>query len=160
MCQRQIFAAPTGTGDDQALANRNTGENTIGIDVGAPAVIANRNTENNEPSVIARAQTDVLKGGSTGSVSIGDGASSDKTSSDQASLKSGKSGKSGESAGSGDSGLTEEQRKARKAKKEKDLADRRADQEKIEKENEESDAKAKAKGNVLIYDDFTQYDVE
>ena len=52
--QRQILAGPAGTGNNQALDNRNSGENTIGIDVDARAVIAGPSTENNEPSLITK----------------------------------------------------------------------------------------------------------
>lgn len=54
MCLRQILAAHASTGDKQTLDNRSIGENTIGIDINAPAVTASPSTENNEPSSIAR----------------------------------------------------------------------------------------------------------
>jgi len=99
MCQRQILAAPAGTDDNQALDNRNSGENPIGIDVNAPAVIASPSIENNEPSLIARAETETAKdsstisskgstkGSTTGSVQIGGGTSSDGKSTEDKTAK-------------------------------------------------------------------------
>ena len=58
MCLCQILAALACKGDNQALGNRNGGENTIGIDVDAPAVIASPSTENKGPSLVASTQSD------------------------------------------------------------------------------------------------------
>ena len=57
MCLRQIPAAlagSSGRSNNQALDNRNNGENTIKIHVDAPAVTTRTSTENNEPSLIAK----------------------------------------------------------------------------------------------------------
>ncbi|KAH8598578.1 hypothetical protein B0O99DRAFT_615438 [Bisporella sp. PMI_857] len=138
MCQRQILAVIAGTGDNQALDNRNSGENTIGIDVDAPAVTASPSTENNEPSLIARTH--------------GEDSSSDlKRSSNSRGSSNSKGGsKNGDETSSGNKSKEDKAKKEKMAKIQK-----RAKQ--IEEDNKRRHEAAKAKG--FVYQSYDSNDI-
>ena len=140
MCLRQILAALAGTGDNQALDNRNSGKNTIGIDIDAPAVTASPSTENNEPSLIARTH-------GKDSSSDSKGGSNLKRSSNSEGGSNSKGGsKNGDETSSGNESKEDKAEKEKEAKIQK-----RAKQ--IEEDYKRRHEAAKAKGNVYeVYD--------
>jgi hypothetical protein len=128
MCQRQILSAVAGTGDNQALDNRNSGENTIGINVDVPAVIAVRSTENKDPSLVARTH-------GAGSISDSKGGSAKRGS------------QNGDEPSSDKESEEDKKKKKERAAKIKERA------KKIREENEKRWEAAKAKGNGYeLYD--------
>lgn len=128
MCQRKIRAVLAGTGDNQAPENRNSGENTIGIDVDAPTMTASSSTENNKPSLIAKPHGEDSSNDSKGSSNSKDG------------------GKDGDETSSGN------ESKEAKAQKEK-MAKIQKRAKAIEEGNKKRHEAAKAKGNVYqVYD--------
>ena len=119
MCQRRIHAALAGTGDNEALDNRNSGENTIGINVDAPAVTVSPSTGNNKPPSIATTRKKYSSSDSKGS------------------------SRGGEETSSGN------ESKENKAEKEKEKwAKIRKGAKQIQKDNQRRWKAAKAKGNV------------
>ncbi|KIN03174.1 hypothetical protein OIDMADRAFT_27624 [Oidiodendron maius Zn] len=95
MCLRQILATLAGTGDNQALDNCNSSENTIGVDIDTPAVTASPSTENNEPSLITRTHGEDLSSDSKGSTNLKRGSNSEGGSNSKGGSKNGDETSSG-----------------------------------------------------------------
>jgi len=88
MCLCQIFAALTGKGGNQALNNRNSVENNLGINnIDTPAVTATPSTENNKPSLIARTDSEDLSSNSKSGNKNGETSSDNESNKDKAKEK-------------------------------------------------------------------------